>query len=79
MAVTLLWVYQPKHNIHIHGNSSGGYNVATSKTAPYTTYPYTYFSYGSTNHTYLLQIISLSAHNPVAPPQLAPQLFTAIM
>jgi len=27
---------------------AGGYNVATSKTAPYTTYPYTYFSYGST-------------------------------
>jgi len=26
---------------------SGGYNVATSKTAPYTTYPYNYFSYGS--------------------------------
>ena len=26
---------------------SGGYNIATSKTAPYTTYPYTYFSYGS--------------------------------
>jgi len=27
--------------------SSGGYNVATSKTAPYTTPPYTYFNYGS--------------------------------
>ena len=27
---------------------SGGYNVATAKTAPYTTYPYNYFSYGST-------------------------------
>jgi hypothetical protein len=26
---------------------SSGYNVATSKTAPYTTAPYTYFSYGS--------------------------------
>ena len=26
---------------------SGGYNVATAKTAPYTTYPYNYFSYGS--------------------------------
>jgi len=27
---------------------SGGYNVATSATAPFTTYPYTYFNYGST-------------------------------
>jgi len=27
--------------------SSDGYNVATKKTAPYTTPPYTYFSYGS--------------------------------
>jgi hypothetical protein len=27
--------------------TSGGYNVATSKTAPYTTAPYTYFNYGS--------------------------------
>jgi hypothetical protein len=27
--------------------SSDGYNVATSKTAPYTTAPYTYYSYGS--------------------------------
>jgi hypothetical protein len=28
---------------------SDGYNVATSTTAPYTTYPYNYFSYGSTS------------------------------
>jgi hypothetical protein len=28
--------------------NSGGWNVATPKTAPYTTLPYTYFSYGST-------------------------------
>lgn len=27
--------------------TSDGYNVATSKTAPYTTYPYNYFNYGS--------------------------------
>lgn len=27
---------------------TGGYNVATSKTAPFTTYPYNYYSYGAT-------------------------------